>query len=161
VGAHAGLAVAFRARTSARAEAPAKAAPAKTYSETPGDQRLFESVFLQYTSEYLKGPLYWHVDKAQGQLPMDPGAPTAMNGQLTSNAAGAFKNFTSTELAFLSALFFAIGLYGNLQFLVYDPQFERVDAGGLFNVSYIIESQFLWVSFFVHIAAYVQNKAGR
>eukprot|EP00441_Pelagodinium_beii_P046554 CAMPEP_0197622518 /NCGR_PEP_ID=MMETSP1338-20131121/2794_1 /TAXON_ID=43686 ORGANISM="Pelagodinium beii, Strain RCC1491" /NCGR_SAMPLE_ID=MMETSP1338 /ASSEMBLY_ACC=CAM_ASM_000754 /LENGTH=218 /DNA_ID=CAMNT_0043192257 /DNA_START=41 /DNA_END=697 /DNA_ORIENTATION=- len=161
VGAHAGLALVWRTRTASNAEAEAKAAPAKKYTETPGDQRLFEQVYLQYTTEYLKGPLYWHPHKNQGQLPDVPGEPLFMNGRLSSNVVGQFKSFTSTELAFLSAVFFGIGLYGNLQFLFYDPQFERVDAGGFFNVSYIIESLLLPVSFFMHIAAYIQKQAGK
>ena len=45
--------------------------------ESPADERLFEQaglglevlafgcgeVYLQYTSEYMKGPMYWHPDK--------------------------------------------------------------------------------------------------
>mmetsp|Transcript_57252 Transcript_57252/g.101533 ORF Transcript_57252/g.101533 Transcript_57252/m.101533 type:complete len:223 (+) Transcript_57252:55-723(+) len=161
LGAHVGLAAVWRGKTARFAEAKAAPAAAKKYVETPGDQRLFEQVYLQYTSEYLKGPLYWHPHKNQGQLPDVPGEPLFMNGRLSSNVVGQFRSFTSTELAFLSAVAFGIGLYGNLQFLFYDPQFERVDAGGFFNVSYIVESLLLPTSFFLHIAAYIQKQAGK
>lgn len=101
-------------------------------------------------------------------------------------------------------LFFGIGLYGNLQRLVwlihkptrihnlcvkpcdiptsccklmcrisriwsrftprfnyYDPQWAKVDAGGYFNVSYIVESLLLPISFFMHLACYIQKKQGK
>ncbi|CAE7931665.1 ML2, partial [Symbiodinium necroappetens] len=37
-------------------------------------------------------------------------------------------------------------------FNFYDPQWAKVDAGGFFNVSYIVESFLLPISFFMHIA---------
>jgi len=158
VGAHAGLAVAFRARAARKAETkPAE----KKYVETVADQRLFEQVYLQYTSEYLKGPLYWHPDKLQGWLPDYPGTPMIKEGKYTSHVIGNLKAFSSNELAFLSMLFFGVGLYGNLQFNFYDPQWAKVDAGGFFNVSYIVESFLLPISFFMHIACYIQRQNGK
>ncbi|CAE7769556.1 unnamed protein product [Symbiodinium sp. CCMP2592] len=123
VGAHAGLAVAFRARAARRAET--KPAEKSKYVETVADQRLFEQVYLQYTSEYLKGPLYWHPDKLQGWLPDYPGTPMIKEGKYTSHVIGNLKAFSSNELAFLSMLFFGVGLYGNLQFNFYDPQWAK------------------------------------
>jgi hypothetical protein len=158
LGAHAGLAAAFRARAARAAEAKAAV---KQYVESPADERLFEQVYLQYTSEYLKGPLYWHEDKSQGWLPDYPGEPMEKNGKLTSNVVGNLKAFSSNELAFLAMLFFGIGLYGNAQFLFFDPQWEKVDAGGYFNVSYIVESLLLPMSFFMHIAAFIQKQNGK
>lgn len=162
LGAHAGLAAAWRARASMSAEAKeAKAAPAGKYVETVSDRRLFEQVYMQYTTEYLKGPMYWHEEKMQGNLAEYPGNPVVRNGLPTSNAAGVWKNFSSNELAFLSMLFFGIGLYGNLMFDVYDPQWDKVDAGGYFNASYIVESLLLPMSFFTHIACYIQRQNGK
>ena len=95
-----------------------------------------KQVYLQYTSEYMKGPMYWHPDKMQGFAPDYPGRPIVKNGKYTSNVIGNLKAFSSNELAFLSMLFFGVGLYGNLQFNYYDPQWAKVDAGGYFNASY-------------------------
>ncbi|OLP99866.1 hypothetical protein AK812_SmicGene17546 [Symbiodinium microadriaticum] len=67
----------------------------------------------------------------------------------------------AAALAFLSMLFFGVGLYGNLQFNFYDPQWAKVDAGGFFNVSYIVESFLLPISFFMHIACYIQRQNGK
>lgn len=168
VGAHVGLAVAMRGRTARKAEAEAKPAAkpkedkdAGPYKESAADARLFEMVYMDYTREYLKGPMYWHEEKLQGFLPQYPGEPMFKNGKITSNVVGNYKTFSSNELAFLSFLFFAIGLYGNLQFNFYDLQWAVVDAGGSFNVSYIVESLFLPFSFFMHIAAYIQKKNGK
>jgi len=130
-------------------------------AETAAEQRLFESVYLDYTSEYLKGPMYFHEDKLQGFLPDYPGNPMFKNGKMTSNATGNLKTFSSSELAFLSVLFLGIGLYGNIQFLYLDPQWAKVDLGENFNVSYIVESLFLPISFFMHIAAYIQKQNGK
>ncbi|CAE7297720.1 unnamed protein product [Symbiodinium sp. CCMP2592] len=159
VGAHAGLAAETK---------PAE----KKYVETVADQRLFEQVYLQYTSEYLKGPLYWHPARTitskpgplQGWLPDYPGTPMIKEGKYTSHVIGNLKAFSSNELlwlAFLSMLFFGVGLYGNLQFNFYDPQWAKVDAGGFFNVSYIVESFLLPISFFMHIACYIQRQNGK
>lgn len=157
LGAHVGLAAAWRFRaTAARAEGGGKA-----YKETPADERLFEQVYLQYTSEYMKGPMYWHPDKMQGFAPDYPGRPIVKNGKYTSNVIGNLKAFSSNELAFLSMLFFGVGLYGNLQFNYYDTQWAKVDAGGYFNVSYIVESLLLPISFFMHIACYIQKQNGK
>merc|ERR1712066_1044209 len=82
-------------------------APAK-YVESAADKRLFEQVYLAYTEEYLKGPLYVHEDKFQGNLPDFPGRPIRVNGKLTSNVVGNLKTFSSNELAFFSLLFFGI-----------------------------------------------------
>merc|ERR1712056_131269 len=131
------------------------------YEESAADARLFEKVFMDYTTEYLKGPMYWHEDKLQGFLPDYPGTPMFKNGKMTSNATGNLKTFGSNELAYLSILFFGIGLYGNIQFLFVDPQWARVDAGENFNVSYIVESLFLPISFFMHIACYIQKQNGK
>eukprot|EP00930_Biecheleria_cincta_P036616 TRINITY_DN2509_c0_g1_i3.p1 TRINITY_DN2509_c0_g1~~TRINITY_DN2509_c0_g1_i3.p1 ORF type:complete len:222 (+),score=41.96 TRINITY_DN2509_c0_g1_i3:57-722(+) len=161
LGAHAGLVMAWRARTARRAEAKEAPAKAAKYVESVSDARLFEQVYMQYTSEYLKGPMYWHEDKMQGNLAEYPGNPLVRNGLPTSNQTGIFKNFSSNELAFLSMLFFGIGLYGNLMFDVYDPQWDKVDAGGYFNASYIVESLLLPVSFLTHIACYIQRKNGK
>mmetsp|Transcript_20528 Transcript_20528/g.46821 ORF Transcript_20528/g.46821 Transcript_20528/m.46821 type:complete len:226 (+) Transcript_20528:74-751(+) len=159
IGAHVGLALALYGRTAMRAEA--KETKVVKYTETAADKRLFEQVYMDYTSEYLKGPMYWHEDKLQGFLPDYPGTPMFKNGKMTSNATGNLKTFGSNELGYLSILFFAIGLYGNLMFNVYDPQFPKVDAGENFNVSYIVEALFLPISFFMHIAAYIQKKNGK
>jgi len=151
LGAHAGLSCALRGRDRAAVKA----------AETAAEQRLFESVYLDYTSEYLKGPMYFHEDKLQGFLPDYPGNPMFKNGKMTSNATGNLKTFSSNELAFLSILFLGIGLYGNIQFLYLDPQWAKVDLGENFNVSYIVESLFLPISFFMHIAAYIQKQNGK
>eukprot|EP00408_Alexandrium_pacificum_P012102 CAMPEP_0171233926 /NCGR_PEP_ID=MMETSP0790-20130122/41170_1 /TAXON_ID=2925 /ORGANISM="Alexandrium catenella, Strain OF101" /LENGTH=222 /DNA_ID=CAMNT_0011700197 /DNA_START=68 /DNA_END=736 /DNA_ORIENTATION=- len=158
LGAHAGLALAMRARSATGA---AKETAVTQYKETAADERLFEKVFMDYTSEYLKGPMYWHEDKLQGFLPDYPGTPMFKNGKMTSNPTGNLKTFSSNELAFLSMLFLAIGLYGNIQFLFIDPQWARVDMGENFNVSYIVESLFLPISFFMHIACYIQKQNGK
>ncbi|CAK0842391.1 unnamed protein product, partial [Prorocentrum cordatum] len=153
VGAHAGLAAAIYGRTARRAEGK--------YTESAVDAKLFEQVYLDYTTEYLKGPMYAHREKAQGARPDYPGNPLYKNGKMTSNVTGNLKTFSSNELMYLSMLFFGIGLYGNLQFLYFDPQFPRVDSGLNFNVSYIVESLFLPMSFFFHIACYIQRKNGK
>ncbi|CAK0797083.1 unnamed protein product [Prorocentrum cordatum] len=153
IGAHAGLAAAMCGRTARRAEGK--------YTESAVDAKLFEQVYLDYTTEYLKGPMYAHREKAQGARPDYPGNPLYKNGKMTSNVTGNLKTFSSNELMYLSMLFFGIGLYGNLQFLYFDPQFPRVDSGLNFNVSYIVESLFLPMSFFFHIACYIQRKNGK
>eukprot|EP00419_Tripos_fusus_P011505 CAMPEP_0172664196 /NCGR_PEP_ID=MMETSP1074-20121228/6428_1 /TAXON_ID=2916 /ORGANISM="Ceratium fusus, Strain PA161109" /LENGTH=223 /DNA_ID=CAMNT_0013480301 /DNA_START=44 /DNA_END=715 /DNA_ORIENTATION=+ len=130
-------------------------------AETAAEQRLFESVYLDYTSEYLKGPMYFQEDKLQGFLPDYPGNPMFKNGKMTSNATGNLKTFSSNELAFLSVLFFGIGLYGNIQFNYLDPQWAKVDIGENFNATYVYESFFLPISFFFHIAAYIQKQNGK
>lgn len=48
-----------------------------------------------------------------------------------------------------------------LRFNYYDTQWAKVDAGGYFNVSYIVESLLLPMSFFMHIACYIQKKNGK
>eukprot|EP00416_Gambierdiscus_australes_P033452 CAMPEP_0171109044 /NCGR_PEP_ID=MMETSP0766_2-20121228/70156_1 /TAXON_ID=439317 /ORGANISM="Gambierdiscus australes, Strain CAWD 149" /LENGTH=221 /DNA_ID=CAMNT_0011570699 /DNA_START=53 /DNA_END=718 /DNA_ORIENTATION=+ len=158
LGAHAGLAVALRGRATRRA---AKETAVAKYKESTADARLFEKVYMDYATEYLKGPMYWHEDKLQGFVPDYPGTPMFKNGKMTSNVTGNLKTFSSNELGFLAMLFFAIGLYGNIQFLFVDPQWARVDAGENFNVSYIVESLFLPISFFMHIAAYIQKQNGK
>ena len=42
----------------------------------------------QYTSEYMKGPMYWHPDKMQGFAPDYPGRPIVKNGKYTSPLDG-------------------------------------------------------------------------
>eukprot|EP00416_Gambierdiscus_australes_P023623 CAMPEP_0171058512 /NCGR_PEP_ID=MMETSP0766_2-20121228/2539_1 /TAXON_ID=439317 /ORGANISM="Gambierdiscus australes, Strain CAWD 149" /LENGTH=226 /DNA_ID=CAMNT_0011513797 /DNA_START=63 /DNA_END=739 /DNA_ORIENTATION=+ len=157
LGLHAGFACVVHGRAALRA---AKETAVAKYKETTADARLFEKVYMDYTSEYLKGPMYWHEDKLQGFVPDYPGTPMFKNGKMTSNVTGNLKTFSSNELAFLSVLFLSIGLYGNIQFLFIDPQWARVDAGENFNVSYIVESLFLPISFFMHIAAYIQKQNG-
>lgn len=158
VGAHAGLALAFYGgRTARRAEG---AAPTK-YVESAAEARLFEQIYRDYTAEYLKGPLYFDEDKMIGWEPEIPGAPVIKNAQVTSNALVKLKNFSSNELAFLSVLFFGIGLYGNIMFNFVDPQWANVAAHGLFNISYVVESLFLPVSFVLHIGSYIQRKNGK
>eukprot|EP00419_Tripos_fusus_P053796 CAMPEP_0172805624 /NCGR_PEP_ID=MMETSP1075-20121228/5860_1 /TAXON_ID=2916 /ORGANISM="Ceratium fusus, Strain PA161109" /LENGTH=161 /DNA_ID=CAMNT_0013644317 /DNA_START=64 /DNA_END=546 /DNA_ORIENTATION=+ len=90
LGAHAGLLCALRQRGRTAVKA----------AETAAEQRLFESVYLDYTSEYLKGPMYFQEDKLQGFLPDYPGNPMFKNGKMTSNATGNLKTFSSNELAF-------------------------------------------------------------
>eukprot|EP00913_Durusdinium_trenchii_P019561 g18388.t1 len=97
----------------------------------------------------------------EGFAPDYPGRPIVKNGKYTSNVIGNLKAFSSNELAFLSMLFFGVGLYGNLQFNYYDPQWAKVDAGGYFNASYIVESLLLPISFFMHIACYIQKQNGK
>ncbi len=162
LGAHAGLAAFSLRKTTRKAE-----------GESAKDQRLFEQVFLQYTSEYLKGPMYWtQYKRPMGPRPFDlgapesqrvyiPGEPMTKNGQMTSVAIGPYRNFSSAELAFLSLLFLGIGLYGNFMFLFFDPQFNVVQNGGYFNPLYIIEAQFLPFSWAMHIACYVQKRNGK
>jgi len=158
IGAQAGLAAALYGRTALRAE---EKAVATKYAESATDAKLFEQVYHEYTREYMKGPMYWHEDKLQGFLPDYPGNPMFKNGKMTSNPLGNLKTFSSNELAFFSILFFAIGLYGYLQFNYYDPQFPRADAGENMNASYIVEFLCLPISFFFHIACYIQKKNGR
>ena len=98
-------------------------------------------------------------DKLQGYLPDYPGNPLFQNGAMTSNVTGNLKTFSSNELAYFSLLFLGIGMYGNAQFLFFDPQWAKVDAGENFNVSYIVESLFLPISFFLHIAAFARSSA--
>eukprot|EP00448_Togula_jolla_P023151 CAMPEP_0170590002 /NCGR_PEP_ID=MMETSP0224-20130122/11639_1 /TAXON_ID=285029 /ORGANISM="Togula jolla, Strain CCCM 725" /LENGTH=219 /DNA_ID=CAMNT_0010913773 /DNA_START=80 /DNA_END=739 /DNA_ORIENTATION=+ len=149
IGAHLGLAAALFGRSALRAK------------ETAADAKLFEQVYMDYTTEYLKGPMYWQDDKLQGFTPDYPGTPMTKNGKLTSNTVGNLKSFSSNELAFYSVLCLAIGLYGALQFNYFDPQFPKVVAGQNFNVSYIVETLLLPVSFFMHIAAYIQKQNGK
>lgn len=47
------------------------------------------------------------------------------------------------------------------RFNYYDTQWAKVDAGGYFNVSYIVESLLLPISFFMHIACYIQKQNGK
>jgi len=115
---------------------------------------------MDYTREYLKGPMYWHELKLQGAIPDYPGTPIYKNGKMTNEVLGNLKTFSSNELAFFSVLCFGIGLYGNLQFMVYDPQLVLAQLGQNFNAAYVIEAFFLPVSFFMHIAAYIQKKNG-
>eukprot|EP00445_Apocalathium_hangoei_P038238 CAMPEP_0203946828 /NCGR_PEP_ID=MMETSP0359-20131031/81964_1 /ASSEMBLY_ACC=CAM_ASM_000338 /TAXON_ID=268821 /ORGANISM="Scrippsiella Hangoei, Strain SHTV-5" /LENGTH=224 /DNA_ID=CAMNT_0050878173 /DNA_START=75 /DNA_END=749 /DNA_ORIENTATION=+ len=160
VGAHVGLVVAasYGRRSVARR---AESTPATTYMESAADERLFEQVYLDYATEYLKGPMYHNDLKVQGFLPEYPGDPMFKQGKMTSNVVGNLKTFSSNELAFFAVLFFAIGLYGTLMFWWFDPQFLRADLTGQINPSYVIEALFLPVSFFMHIACYIQRKNGK
>jgi len=149
--------VARRATAVAKTEEPDKI----KYVESAADKRLFEQVYLAYTEEYLKGPLYIHEDKFQGVLPDSPGNPIRVNGKLTSNVVGNLKTFSSNELAFFSLLFFGIGLYGHFMFNWGDPQIIKADAGAAINGSYIFEALCLPVSFFMHIACFIQKRNGK
>mmetsp|Transcript_242 Transcript_242/g.539 ORF Transcript_242/g.539 Transcript_242/m.539 type:complete len:234 (+) Transcript_242:81-782(+) len=160
IGAHLGLAI-IRARGATTRHAKEAAVADAKYVESAADARLFAEVYHEYTSEYLKGPMYWHEDKLQGQLPDPPGVPMFKNGKMTTNHSGPLKNFSSDELVYFSFLFFAIGLYGHLQFNIYDPQWLRVQMGENFNVTYIVESFFLTLSFPLHIAAWIQKQNGK
>lgn len=160
IGAHLGLAM-IRGR-GATARHAKEAAAATAYVESAADQRLFEQVYHEYTSEYLKGPMYTHEDKLYPGNDVDePGVPMFKNGKATSNTTKYLKNFSSDELVFFSFLFFSIGLYGHLQFNLYDPQWLKVQMGEGFNVSYIVESFFLTLSFPLHICAYIQKQNGK
>merc|ERR1711879_1096841 len=99
---------------------------------------------------YLKSPMYWHEWKLSGWCGDYPGEINRKNGKVTSNITGQWQHYSSNELAFLSFLFFSIGLYGNLQFW-FTNQWAEVDSGRSFNASYIIESLFLPFSFFLHL----------
>merc|ERR1712107_345523 len=99
--------------------------------------------------------------KLVGNRPDIPGKPIFKNGKMTSNAVYGLKYFSSNELAFLSMLRLSIGLYGVLMFNIYDPQFEVVRNGGQFNPAYIIYAQFTPLSFFLHIASFIQKKNGK
>jgi len=158
MGAHVGLAVAVRSRTTRCAE---EGKTVTKYVETAADKRLFEQVYMDYTREYLKGPMYWHQDKLQGGLPYYPGRPLTKDGKMTSIVVGNLQSFSSNELAFFSILTFAIGLYGWLNFLVYDPQFVKAQAGENLNPYYIVDALCLTISFFMHIACYIQKNNGK
>eukprot|EP00929_Paragymnodinium_shiwhaense_P120757 TRINITY_DN927_c0_g1_i1.p1 TRINITY_DN927_c0_g1~~TRINITY_DN927_c0_g1_i1.p1 ORF type:complete len:244 (-),score=51.20 TRINITY_DN927_c0_g1_i1:193-861(-) len=154
--AHVGLAVAMRSKSaSAR-----KARPDS--GENQAEARLFEQVFMDYTSEYLKGPMYWVEEKKQyfGYV-QDPDYIEYKNGKMTNAYLQYLKNWTSNELAFVSVLMFGLGLYGNLMWNVYDPQWSKVDDGGAFNAAYIAESFCLFPSFLLHLACYIQKQNGK
>mmetsp|Transcript_14689 Transcript_14689/g.34642 ORF Transcript_14689/g.34642 Transcript_14689/m.34642 type:complete len:220 (+) Transcript_14689:76-735(+) len=156
LGAHLGLAMATRSRTSMRAE---KEAPAK-YVESAQDKKLFEDVFKAYTMEYLKGPMY--VDERKDMKAFEPGMPIwDENKKLTSNILGPWKRVSSNELAFVTMVSLVIGLWGYLQFNYFDPQFPKVDAGEPFNPVYIIAFLGLPLSFVSHLACYIQKTNGK
>jgi hypothetical protein len=164
IGAHLGLAmIRNRGATTRHAETATKKKETDEikYIESAADARLFQEVYHEYTAEYLKGPMYWHEDKLQGWLPDNPGTPMYKNGKMTSNHVMPVQNFSSDELTYFSFLFFAIGLYGHLQWNIYDPQWLRAQMGENFNVTYIVESFFLTLSFPLHIAAYIQKQNGK
>jgi len=156
-------------RTARKAEAAkeAKKVAKKAKKDPPPpvvsamDERLFEKVFFEYSKEYLKGPMYWTGEKMAGaaQNALIVGDPWYKNG--VAQVRGKFKTFTSSELAALSLLFFGIGLYGVLMFNIYDDQWVVVDQGGGFNPMYIIEAQFLFPSWVLHLLCYAQKKAGK
>eukprot|EP00929_Paragymnodinium_shiwhaense_P120762 TRINITY_DN927_c0_g6_i1.p2 TRINITY_DN927_c0_g6~~TRINITY_DN927_c0_g6_i1.p2 ORF type:complete len:223 (-),score=60.78 TRINITY_DN927_c0_g6_i1:162-830(-) len=153
--AHLGLAVAMRSRSTARQARPDS-------GENQAEARLFEQVFMDYTSEYLKGPMYWVEEKKQyfGYV-QDPDYIEYKNGKMTNAYLQYLKNWTSNELAFVSVLMFGLGLYGNLMWNVYDPQWSKVDDGGAFNAAYIAESFCLFPSFLLHLACYIQKQNGK
>merc|ERR1719277_1779697 len=149
------------ARVGAVARAAEAAAAPTKYMESAADKRLFEQVYHQYTEEYLKGPLYFHEDKLQGWQPYYPGNPLTVNGKLTSNVVGNLKTFSSNELAFFALLFFGVGLYGHFMFNWGDPQLVKADEGIPINGSYVLEAYCLPISFFFHIACYIQKRNGK
>eukprot|EP00929_Paragymnodinium_shiwhaense_P120761 TRINITY_DN927_c0_g5_i1.p1 TRINITY_DN927_c0_g5~~TRINITY_DN927_c0_g5_i1.p1 ORF type:complete len:244 (-),score=79.96 TRINITY_DN927_c0_g5_i1:126-791(-) len=154
--AHLGLAAAMRKR-------PATARQARPDSgENQAEARLFEQVFMDYTSEYLKGPMYWVEEKKQyfGYV-QDPDYIEYKNGKMTNVYLQYLKNWSSNELAFVSVLMFGLGLYGNLMWNVYDPQWGKVDDGGAFNAAYILESFCLFPSFLLHLGCYIQKQNGK
>jgi len=170
IGAHVGLALrGARGSTTRRAEAEGKEVAKKVekkeavtkYVETATDAKLFEQVYFDYTVEYLKGPMYLAENKYQGFGVGYVGRPMFMDKKQTSNVVGNLQSFSSNELAFLAFLFFGIGLYGNLMWNVYDPQWDLPAKGYDFNGSYIVESLCLPISFFFHIACYIQRKNGK
>eukprot|EP00929_Paragymnodinium_shiwhaense_P120759 TRINITY_DN927_c0_g3_i1.p1 TRINITY_DN927_c0_g3~~TRINITY_DN927_c0_g3_i1.p1 ORF type:complete len:246 (-),score=67.35 TRINITY_DN927_c0_g3_i1:148-810(-) len=153
--AHVGLAVSMRSKSTARQARPDS-------GENQAEARLFEQVFMDYTSEYLKGPMYWVEEKKQyfGYV-QDPDYIEYKNGKMTNAYLQYLKNWTSNELAFVSVLMFGLGLYGNLMWNVYDPQWSKVDDGGAFNAAYIAESFCLFPSFLLHLACYIQKQNGK
>mmetsp|Transcript_62743 Transcript_62743/g.116668 ORF Transcript_62743/g.116668 Transcript_62743/m.116668 type:complete len:218 (+) Transcript_62743:61-714(+) len=154
LGAHAGLAVATRGRTLRRAEGK--------YVESAQDAKLFETVFSSYTAEYLKGPMYETPEKMIGRRPFNPGEPLwGEDKKLTSNVLGPFKRVSSNELAFITMICLAIGAWGEAQFLWFDPQFAAIERGEFFNPIYIIAASLLPVSFWAHIACYIQKANGK
>mmetsp|Transcript_5602 Transcript_5602/g.12281 ORF Transcript_5602/g.12281 Transcript_5602/m.12281 type:complete len:218 (-) Transcript_5602:66-719(-) len=156
LGAHVGLALATRSRSMRRAEAPAK------YTESAQDAKLFETVFSTYTAEYLKGPMYETPEKMIGRRPFNPGEPLwGEDKKLTSNVLGPLKRVSSNELAFITMICLAIGAWGEAQFLWFDPQFAAIDRGEYFNPIYIIAASLLPVSFWAHIACYIQKANGK
>eukprot|EP00929_Paragymnodinium_shiwhaense_P120760 TRINITY_DN927_c0_g4_i1.p1 TRINITY_DN927_c0_g4~~TRINITY_DN927_c0_g4_i1.p1 ORF type:complete len:245 (-),score=53.99 TRINITY_DN927_c0_g4_i1:228-896(-) len=152
--AHLGLAAAMRSRSARKARPDS--------GENQAEARLFEQVFMDYTSEYLKGPMYWVEEKKQyfGYV-QDPDYIEYKNGKMTNAYLQYLKNWTSNELAFVSVLMFGLGLYGNLMWNVYDPQWSKVDDGGAFNAAYIAESFCLFPSFLLHLACYIQKQNGK
>merc|ERR1712216_838449 len=70
-----------------------------------GEIRLFEQVFMDYTTEYLKGPMYWVVEKEVGYgYAQDPDNIMYKNGKMTNGALQYLKNWSFNELAFVSVL---------------------------------------------------------
>uniref|UniRef100_UPI002FE4FB09 Photosystem I PsaR n=1 Tax=Amphidinium carterae TaxID=2961 RepID=UPI002FE4FB09 len=132
------------------------------YTESAQDAKLFETVFSTYTAEYLKGPMYETPEKMIGRRPFNPGEPLwGEDKKLTSNVLGPLKRVSSNELAFLTMICLAIGAWGEAQFLWFDPQFAAIDRGEYFNPIYIIAASLLPVSFWAHIACYIQKANGK
>mmetsp|Transcript_42625 Transcript_42625/g.77439 ORF Transcript_42625/g.77439 Transcript_42625/m.77439 type:complete len:218 (-) Transcript_42625:66-719(-) len=153
IGAHVGLALSLRS-IACRAEGK--------YTESAQDAKLFETVFTQYTAEYLKGPMYETPEKMIGRRPFNPGEPLwGEDKKLTSNVLGPFKRVSSNELAFITMICLAIGAWGEAQFLWFDPQFAAIERGEFFNPIYIIAASLLPVSFWAHIACYIQKANGK
>jgi len=152
--AHIGLATALRSKT-ARKVSP-------NSGENQREARLFQQVFMDYTREYLKGPMYWVKEKEVGfGYVQDPENIGFKNGKMTNASLQWLKNWSSNELAFASLLCFGLGLYGNLMWNIYDPQWGKVDEGGAFNAAYILESFCLLPSFLLHLACFIQKRNGK
>jgi len=166
VSAHLGLVAAYAGRTALRARGGG--APPNIKPGTAMENKYFEDFFVEYTAEYMKTNMYQHEDK----LPGFGVAPIlddnyeqvrirGRDGTPTSSVLGNLKNVGSKELGYASILCLGIGLWGNLQFLIFDPQFAAVDAGGSFNAGYAVAAYFLPISFFAHIGAFIQKLNGK
>jgi len=162
VSAHFGLAAAYISRTALRG------APPNIKPGTAMENKYFEDFFVEYTAEYMKTNMYQHEDK----LPGFGVAPIlddnyeqvrirGRDGTPTSSVLGNLKNVGSKDLGYFSILCLGVGLWGNLQFLIFDPQFAAVDAGGSFNAGYAVAAYFLPISFFAHIGAFIQKLNGK
>lgn len=82
------------------------------HEESAAGWRFFEQVYVQYASEYIKGPRHWTPEKLQGIFPQYPGNPIIVDGELTGDTIGNVKNSSSDDVAFL-ALLFGICVYGD------------------------------------------------
>jgi len=166
VSAHLGLAAAYASRTALRARGGG--APPNIKPGTAMENKYFEDFFVEYTAEYMKTNMYQHEDKLPGfgVAPIlddnyEQVRVRGRDGTPTSSVLGNLKNVGSKDLGFFSILCLGVGLWGNLQFLIFDPQFAAVDAGGSFNAGYAVAAYCLPISFFAHIGAFIQKLNGK